>query len=41
MGCRSDSAFVVDDSSKARAGRKVEGTSCYFDHTEGRLLILS
>jgi hypothetical protein len=36
MGCRSDSAFVVDDSSKARAGRKVEGTSCYFDHTEGR-----
>ena len=29
-------AFVVDDSSKARAGRKVEGTSCYFDHTEGR-----
>jgi hypothetical protein len=36
MGSRSDSAFVVDDSSKARAGRKVEGTSCYFDHTEGR-----
>ena len=36
MGCRSESAFVVDDSSKARAGRKVEGTSCYFDHTEGR-----
>ena len=36
MGSRSESAFVVDDSSKARAGRKVEGTSCYFDHTEGR-----
>jgi hypothetical protein len=36
MGSRSDSAFVVDDSSQARAGRKVEGTSCYFDHTEGR-----
>ena len=36
MGCRSESAFVVDDSSKARAGRKVEGTSFYFDHTEGR-----
>jgi hypothetical protein len=36
MGCRSESPFVVDDSSKARAGRKVEGTSCYFDHTEGR-----
>lgn len=29
-------AFVVDDTSQARAGRKVEGTSCYFDHTEGR-----
>jgi hypothetical protein len=26
----------VDDTSQARAGRKVEGTSCYFDHTEGR-----
>src|ERR1700690_601484 len=36
MGSRSDSAFVVDDSSQARAGRRVEGTSCYFDHTEGR-----
>ena len=36
MGARSQRAFVVDDSSKARAGRKVEGTSCYFDHTEGR-----
>src|SRR5258708_5219483 len=36
LGSRSDSAFVVDDSAKARAGRKVEGTSCYFDHTEGR-----
>jgi hypothetical protein len=29
-------AFVVDDTSQARAERKVEGTSCYFDHTEGR-----
>jgi hypothetical protein len=36
MGARSECAFVVDDTSKARAGRKVEGTSCYFDHTEGR-----
>ena len=27
---------MVDDTSQARAGRKVEGTSCYFDHTEGR-----
>ena len=37
MGARSQRAFVVDDTSKARAGRKVEGTSCYFDHTEGRM----
>jgi DDE superfamily endonuclease len=36
LGSPSECAFVVDDSSKARAGRKVEGTSCYFDHTEGR-----
>ncbi len=37
IGARSQRAFVVDDTSKARAGRKVEGTSCYFDHTEGRM----
>ena len=37
IGGRSQRAFVVDDTSKARAGRKVEGTSCYFDHTEGRM----
>ena len=36
LGPRSHRAFVVDDTSQARAGRKVEGTSCYFDHTEGR-----
>ena len=36
IGVRSQRAFVVDDTSQARAGRKVEGTSCYFDHTEGR-----
>ena len=36
LGPRSQCAFVVDDTSQARAGRKVEGTSCYFDHTEGR-----
>src|SRR5688572_25788436 len=35
IGSRSQRAFVVDDTSKARAGRKVEGTSCYYDHTEG------
>jgi hypothetical protein len=36
LGARSQRAFVVDDTSQARAGRKVEGTSCYFDHTQGR-----
>jgi hypothetical protein len=36
IGAISSRAFVVDDTSKARSGRKVEGTSCYYDHTEGR-----
>ena len=36
LGTRSQCAFVVDDTSQARAGREVQGTSCYFDHTEGR-----
>jgi hypothetical protein len=36
LGSPSQCAFVVDDTSKARAGRKVQGTSSYFDHTEGR-----
>jgi hypothetical protein len=36
LGTRSQCAFVVDDTSQARAGRKVQGTSCYFDHTAGR-----
>jgi hypothetical protein len=37
LGAASQRAFVIDDTSQARAGRKVEGTSCYFDHTEGRM----
>ena len=37
MGPRPQRAFVVDDTSQARSGRKVEGTSCYYDHTEGRM----
>jgi hypothetical protein len=36
LGSRGQRAFVVDDTSQARAGRKVQGTSCYFDHSEGR-----
>ena len=35
LGSPSERAFVVDDTSKARAGKKVEGTSCYYDHTLG------
>ena len=37
IGSLNQRAFVVDDTSQERAGRKVEGTSCYFDHTEGRM----
>jgi len=38
LGPRSQRAFVVDDTSQARAGRQVQGTSCYFDHTQARCL---
>ena len=34
LGPRSQRAFVVDDTSQARAGRKVEGTSCYTEPTK-------
>jgi len=36
IGPRRARAFVVDDSIQARAGRKVEGTSCHYDHTQGK-----
>lgn len=32
-------AFVVDDSIKKRSGKKVEGVSTHFDHTEGRCVM--
>lgn len=32
-------AFVVDDSIKQRRGKKVEGVSTHFDHTEGRCVM--
>src|SRR5919109_3142761 len=38
LGPRRHRAFVVDDSVQARAGRKVEGTSCHYDHTEGKTI---
>ena len=34
LGPRSQRAFFVDDTSQARAGRKVEGTSCYTEPTK-------
>lgn len=36
LGPRAQRAFVVDDTVKARAGRKVQGTASHFDHTEGK-----
>lgn len=36
LGPRAQRAFVVDDTIKARAGRKVQGTASHFDHTEGK-----
>lgn len=38
LGACSQRAFVVDDTTQARAGRKVEGTSSHFDHTEGKTI---
>lgn len=34
-----DSAFVVDDTIKQRSGKKVDGVSSHFDHTEGRCVM--
>jgi hypothetical protein len=34
-----DSAFVVDDTIKKRSGKKVDGVSTHFDHTEGRCVM--
>jgi hypothetical protein len=36
LGSETESAFVVDDSLKHRRGRKVEGVSSHYDHTQGR-----
>jgi hypothetical protein len=36
LGEEQESAFVADDSLKHRRGRKVEGMSSHYDHTEGR-----
>ena len=35
LGSLSERAFVVDDTGKAGSGRKVEGTSSYYDHNRG------
>jgi SRSO17 transposase len=31
--------FVLDDTMKGRRGKKMEGVSCHFDHTEGRYIM--
>ena len=36
LGMEKDSAFNIDDSIKHRRGKKVEGASSHFDHTETR-----
>jgi len=36
LGMEKDSAFNIDDSIKHRRGKKVEGVSSHFDHTETR-----
>lgn len=36
LGSGTDTAFVVDDTLKHRRGKKVEGVSSHFDHTECR-----
>lgn len=36
LAAQKEVAFVVDDTIKKRRGKKVEGTSTHFDHTEGR-----
>ena len=36
LGVEKESAFCVDDSLKHRRGKKVEGVSSHFDHTEAR-----
>ena len=38
FGRMEERAFVVDDSIKQRRGRRVEGSSSHWDHTEGRTI---
>ena len=38
LGPCSQRAFVVDDTTQRRAGRKVQGTASHFDHTEGKIV---
>ncbi len=38
IGPHRQRAFGVDDTTKARAGRKVQGTSRHFDHTQGKTI---
>ena len=37
--CEKETAFIVDDSIKERSGRKIEGISSHFEHSQGRLVM--
>jgi hypothetical protein len=39
LSAEQESAFVFDDSIKKRSGKKVEGTSLHFEHSEGRNVV--
>ena len=39
LSVEKETAFVVDDTIKKRSGKKVEGVSKHFDHTEGRCVM--
>ena len=41
LGPSDQCAFVIDDTIKARRGKKVEGSSQHWDHTEGRSVRLA
>jgi len=39
LDCEQETAFVADDTIQQRCGKKVEGVSTHFDHTEGRCVM--
>lgn len=39
MGASRLKVYVLDDTMKERRGKKMEGVSCHFDHTDGRYIM--